>query len=160
VARKAAVWLIFPNHCRVSVYLSLHLVMPGKHNNPLLLFSNCGMWFLDLLSRCLNCGARKPIFSHFGHVQGKRHVGLFKLYPISLSCHSSWHVENLQHISCCFESENQLLPQPYMTLQPPLRSSKSVWSIPGDIYHQIGLRKSQNSQHHDVQFRGLCEQMP
>jgi len=47
LARKAAVRLIFPNHCWVSFYRSLHLVMPGKHNTPLLLFSNFGTWFLD-----------------------------------------------------------------------------------------------------------------
>jgi hypothetical protein len=30
------------------------------------------------------------------------HVGMFKLYPTSFCCHSSWHIENLQEISCCF----------------------------------------------------------
>jgi hypothetical protein len=37
-----------------------------------------------------------------GRIQGKTHVELFKLYPTSLSCHSNWHVENLQDISFCF----------------------------------------------------------
>ena len=30
------------------------------------------------------------------------HVGLFYGYPTSLPCHINWHVEDLQHISCCF----------------------------------------------------------
>jgi len=45
--RKTAVCLIFLNHCRVSSHRSVRLVMPGKHNTPLLLFSNFGTWFLD-----------------------------------------------------------------------------------------------------------------
>jgi len=113
--RKTAVCLIFPNLCWVSLHRSLHLVMPGKHNTLHILFWNFGAWFVDYLLRFLNHGARKPFFSHFGHIQGKTHVGLFKLYPTSLSCHSSWHVENLEEISCCFFGENRLLPQPYTT---------------------------------------------
>ena len=102
LARKAAVSLILQNHCLVSFYRSHHLVMPGNHNTLLRLFSNFGPWFLDLMMRFLSCRAREPFFSHFSHIQGKTHVGLFKLYPPSLSCHSSCHVENLQEISCCF----------------------------------------------------------
>jgi len=102
LARKTAIHLIFPNHGQVSVYRSVHLVMPGSHNTPLLLLSNLGSWFLDSLLRFCNCGVQKPCFSHFGHIQGKTHVGQSKLYPTSLSCHSSWHGENLQEISCCF----------------------------------------------------------
>jgi len=30
---------------------------------------------------------------------------MFQLYPTSLPCHSSRHVENLQGISCCFQNE-------------------------------------------------------
>jgi len=89
LARKTAVCSKFPNHCRVSFYRSLHLVMPGKHNTLGLLCSNFSEWFLDQLWRFLNCGTRKPFFCHFGHIQGKTHVGLFKLYSTSLSCHSS-----------------------------------------------------------------------
>jgi len=32
--------------------------------------------------------------------------------------------------------------------------------MPGDMYHQIRLRDSQNWQHGNVQFCGLCRQMP
>jgi hypothetical protein len=39
---------------------------------------------------------------HFGHFQGHAHVGLFQLYPTSLPCNSSRHVENLQESSCNF----------------------------------------------------------
>jgi len=102
LAKKTAVRLGIPNHCRVYIYRSFHLIMPGKHNTPHLLFSNFSVWFLDLLLRFLNCGAWKPFFSHIGHIQRKTHVGLFKLYPTSLSRHCSWQVENLQEISCCF----------------------------------------------------------
>jgi len=102
LAKKMAVRLIFLNHCWVSFYRSLHHVMPVKHNTPLLLFSNLGVLFLDYLLCFLTCGAQKPFFSQCGHIQGKMHVRLFKLYPTSLFYHSSWHVENLQEISCCF----------------------------------------------------------
>ena len=74
LARKAAVRVIFPNHCRVSFHGSLPLVMPGKHSTPLLLFSNFAVWILDQFLRFLNCGTRKPFFCHFGHFQGKTHV--------------------------------------------------------------------------------------
>ena len=47
LARKAAVRLIFANHCRVSFDRSLHLVMPGKLNTPLLFFSDFGTRFLN-----------------------------------------------------------------------------------------------------------------
>ena len=101
LGRKVAVSLIFPNHCRCSFYRSLHLVMPGTHNSLLRPFLNLGVWIHVQLLCFLNRGARKPFFSHFGQIQGKTHVGLFQLYLTALSCHSSWHVESLQEISCC-----------------------------------------------------------
>jgi len=47
LARNAAVRLIFANHCRVSFDRSLHIVVPGKLDTPLLLFSDFGARFLD-----------------------------------------------------------------------------------------------------------------
>jgi hypothetical protein len=44
--KKAAVRLIFANHCRVSFDRSLHLVLRGKINTLLLLFSDFGARFL------------------------------------------------------------------------------------------------------------------
>jgi len=35
-----------------------------------------------------------------------------------------------------------------------------VSSIPGDVYHQLRVQKSQNWQHRAVHLRGLCGQMP
>jgi len=102
LARKTAVGLIFLNNCWVSFHHSLHLVMPGKPNTPIHLFSNFGARFLHQLLRFLTRSTWKPAFSHFGHIQGKTHVGLLKLYPTSGSCPSSWHVKHLQEISCCF----------------------------------------------------------
>jgi len=87
LARKTAVRLIFPIHRRVLFFRSPHLVMPREHHTPLLLFSNFSAGFLDWLMRFLNRGERKPLFSHFGHILGMTYVGLFKLYPTSLSCH-------------------------------------------------------------------------
>jgi len=72
--------------------------MPRKLNSSLLLFSDFG-------ARFLNCGARKPTFRHFRHIQGQAHVRLFQLYPTSLPRHSRRHVENLQEISCFFQNE-------------------------------------------------------
>jgi len=102
LAWKAAGQLVVTKHCWVSLYRSLHLVMPRKLNTPLLLFSDLGEWSLNEIFHFLDCGARKAFFGHFGHIQRQAHVGLFQLYPTSLPCHSCRHVENLQAISCCF----------------------------------------------------------
>ena len=102
LARKAAERLVLTNHCRVSLYRSLHLFVPRKLNTPLLFFSDVGVWFLYEIFHFLKRGARKAFFGHFGHIQRQAHVGLFQLYPTSLPCHSCRHVENLQAISCCF----------------------------------------------------------
>jgi len=115
LARKTAARLILTNQCQVSFHRSLHLDMPGKQNTPLLLFSDFGVRCFDSLLCFLHSGTRKPLFSHFGHIQGKMLVGLFKLYPISMSWHSSWHVENILEISCCIKSEIRLLSQLHMT---------------------------------------------
>ena len=77
LARKAAVNLIFLNHCQVSFYRSLYLFMPRKLNSVLLLFSEFGARHLDRLLRFLHCGMQKPSLGHLGHIQGKAHVGLF-----------------------------------------------------------------------------------
>ena len=151
--------MIFTNHCSVSFYHSLHLGMPGRHNTPLLFFSDFSARFLDWLFRFLHCATQKPFFTQFGHIQSKKHVGLFKLYPTSLSCHCSWHVENLQEISHCFYGEIRLLPLLYTTPYVPLRSLKAVSSIPRDVYRQIPLRKSPKSQHRSAQIYGLCRPM-
>jgi len=89
-------------HSWVSFNCRLHFCMPRKLNTPLLLFSDFGTRFLDQIFCFHNCSAQKPFFGHFGHIQDQAHVGLFQLYPTSLPCHSSRHVENLQDISCCF----------------------------------------------------------
>ena len=102
LAWKAAGHLVLTKHCRVSLYHSLHLVMPRKLNTPLLLFSDLGAWLLNKIFRFLYCGARKAFFGHFRHIQRQAHVGLCQLYPTSLPCHSCRYVENLQAISCCF----------------------------------------------------------
>jgi len=102
LARMAAGRLVMTKHCRVSLYRSVHLVMPRKLNTPLLLFSDLGVWFRSEIFRFRYCGARKAFFGHCGHIQGQAHVGLFQLYPTSLPCHSCRHVENLQDISRCF----------------------------------------------------------
>jgi hypothetical protein len=99
---QAAVRLIFANYCKVSFDHRLHLVMPRKLNTQLLLFSVFGPRLLESMLRFLYSSAWKLSIGHFGHIQGKMHVGMFKLYPTSFCCHSSWHIENLQEISCCF----------------------------------------------------------
>ena len=76
---KAAVCLIFINHCQVSFNPSLHLLMTRRLNSSLLLFSDFGVKFLIFLLHFLYCGTRKPSFSHFGHNQDKTHIALFSL---------------------------------------------------------------------------------
>ena len=101
LARRTAVHLTFPNHCWWLFYHSLHHVMTGKRHTPSILFSDFGAWSLNELLRFVNCCAWKPSFGYFGQIQGKMHVGLFKIYLTSLSCHRSWHGENLQELCCC-----------------------------------------------------------
>ena len=102
LARKAARCLGLTKHSWLSLYLSLHIVMPRKLNTPLLPFSDLGVWFLIEIFRCLHCGARTAFFCQFRHIQRRAHVGMFQLYPTSLPCHSRSPVETLQDISCCF----------------------------------------------------------
>jgi len=47
-----------------------------------------------------------PSFGHFGHIQGKAHVGLFQLYPTSLPRPSCTHAENRQEIRCRFQNQD------------------------------------------------------
>jgi len=101
-AWKAAISQVFMNNSRVSFNRSLHLLMVWKNNTPLLLFSDISARFLDEILRFLNYSAWKPSFDHFRLIQGEAHVGLFYLYLTSLPCHTNWHVENLQEISCGF----------------------------------------------------------
>jgi len=105
LVRMAANLLIFINHCWVSLHCSLHLFMPRRLNSPHHLFSDFGARFLDEVLHFLCCGMWKLSWGHLYRIQGKAHVGLFLLYLTSLPCHSSWHLENLQEISCCSKSE-------------------------------------------------------
>ena len=100
VARRASGHVVSTKHSRVSLYRSLHLLMPSQLNTPLLLFSDLSARFLDEILRFLYCGTRKPFFGHF---QAQAHIGLFQLYTTSLPCHRRRHVEHLQEICCCFK---------------------------------------------------------
>jgi hypothetical protein len=101
LARKGAGGLVSKKHCRVSLYRSLHLIMPRKLNTPLV-FSELGAWFLNKIFRLLSCGARNAFFGHCGHIQPQANAGLFQLYPTSVPWHSCRYVENLQDITCYF----------------------------------------------------------
>ena len=103
VASKAPGLLVLTKLSRVSFCRSLHIVMRRKLNTLHLLFSDISVRFLDQVSYILHCGAWKPSFGHFGHVQGQVHIELFQLYTTSLRCHCSRHDEYLQEISCCFK---------------------------------------------------------
>jgi len=98
--RKTSVHSILTTHSWVSLYCSLDLFMTRKLNSPLLLFSDFSVTCLDKVLSFLYCCTQKPSFGHFGHIWCQVQVGLFKLDPTSLPCHSSRHVENLQEISC------------------------------------------------------------
>jgi len=102
LAWKAAGSLVLMKHCRVSLYRSLHLFVRRKLNTPLLLYSGLAGWFLNEVFRFIDCAVRKAFYGHIGHIHGQALLGLFQLYPTTLPCHSSRHVENQQDISCCF----------------------------------------------------------
>jgi hypothetical protein len=99
LAKKASGRVVLMTYSRVSFYPSLHRFIPRKLNTPLLRISDLSGRFLDQKLRFLHCRVRKPASVHFCHTHGQAHVGLFYLYPTSLSCHSGSHVENLQGIS-------------------------------------------------------------
>jgi hypothetical protein len=99
LAGKAAGHLVMTKHCQVSLYRSLHLVMPSIFNTPLRLFSDLRASFRNDIFHFVNCGSRKAFFGHVGHIQRQAHVGLYQLYPTSLPCHRCRHVQNLQDIS-------------------------------------------------------------
>jgi len=102
LGRKASSRVIWMKHSWVSLYCSCHIFMPWKLHTRLFLFLDLGMRFVDQKVCILYCGAQKPFFGHFGHIQCEAHVGLFQLYLTSLPCHYCRHVENQQAISCCF----------------------------------------------------------
>jgi len=101
LAGKASGCVVLTNHSQVSLYRGLHSLMPRKINTPLPLCSDLRVRFLDQELRFRYCGARKVSFGHFGLTQGQALVRLFQLYPTSMPCHSSRHVDNLQEMSCC-----------------------------------------------------------
>ena len=101
LGRKASGRMVLTKHSQVSFHCSIYVYMPRKLNTPLLLFLDLGARFLYQILCFLYRGARKSFFGPFGHIQAQAHVGLFQLYPTSLPCHSSRHVENLQEVSCC-----------------------------------------------------------
>jgi len=160
VARQSAIRQIVMNHSQVSSQCSLHHYMPIRLASPHYLFSDFGAWLLDEVWRFLNCGAQKPSFDHFGHIQCNAHVRLFYLYPASLPCHSSRHVKTLQEISCWFRIWDSDITS---TIYSSVASSKLFISILftlGDAYHEIWVRTPQSWQHHDVLLCGLWRQMP
>jgi hypothetical protein len=76
--------------------------MPRKLIQPHLLFSDLGARLLDQELQFLYFNVRKLSFGHVRHIPRQVHIALFQLYPTSLPCHSSGHVENLQEVSCYF----------------------------------------------------------
>jgi hypothetical protein len=102
LGRKGAGRLVLKKHCRVSLYRSLHLIMPRKLNTPLLVFSELGAWFVNKIFRLLSCAARNAFFGHCGQIQPQANARLFQLYLTSAPWHSCRYVENLQDITCYF----------------------------------------------------------
>jgi len=102
LARKEAVHLILTRHSRVSFYRGRHISMPRKFSAPHSPISDFSVRILDQALHFLHSGTQKPSAGHFGHIQGKAHVGLFHQHTTFLPCHCSRHVENLQEVSCWF----------------------------------------------------------
>jgi len=102
-AREASVCMVLTKRPQVSLYCSFQLFMPTKLNSPLLHFSNLGTRFHDEVLRFLHSGPQKFSFGHSGRIQRPGNIGLFRLGPTALSCHSSGQVKILQEISCCLK---------------------------------------------------------
>jgi hypothetical protein len=103
MAMQAPTGLIFTTHSWVSFKPILQISMPNKLNSLLPRFFYIHMRDFDLVLGFLYCGVGKPYFGDLGHIQGKAHVRLFELHPISLPCHGSKHVETLLEIIFCFK---------------------------------------------------------
>jgi len=98
----ASIRLVLTKHSPVTLYLSLHIVMPMKLNSPHHRCSDIDAMYPDQVLRFLYCDTWKLSLGHFGYIECHAHVGLFQLHQTSLCCNHSRHVENLQEISCCF----------------------------------------------------------
>jgi hypothetical protein len=77
-----------------------------------------------------------------------------------LSCHCSRHVEYLQEISCCFKQWDAAITSTRDTSVASCRVIKPVSSTLRDAYQEICPQQSPSLQHHDVQYWGLCRQIP
>jgi len=77
LSSKASVRLVLKKHSRVSMYCSPQLLMPRKLNYLLRLFLDFGATNLDQVLSLPYCGAQKPSYGHFGHMQCQVPVRLF-----------------------------------------------------------------------------------
>ena len=136
---KASRCVVLMKHSWVTFNRSLHLFMLRKLNTSLLLFSHVSMRFINQILCFIHCHARKPYFGHFGHIQGQVHVGLGQLYPTTLPCHSSRHVEILQEISCCFQQRDLAITS---TIYSSTASSKVIKSC---VFHSWGCLSGNSS---------------
>ena len=100
-ARKAPRHAVLMQNSQLSFYGCLRLVLPTKLNDSLLTFFDPCIRCLHKILHFPHCGAQRPSFVHFGHVQGQAHVGLFHLYSTSLTCHRSRLVDYQQETGCC-----------------------------------------------------------
>jgi len=103
LARTASGRVVLTKHSWVSFYHSLHLFMLRKLINPLLLCSDLGMCFDHQILHFRPCSVLQPVSGHYGHVQGREHVGLTQVCTTPSPCHRFRHAEYLQEVSCCLK---------------------------------------------------------
>ena len=100
-ARPASGSVGLTKHSGVSFYGSLQVIILRKLNFLYLLYSNFVARYRDQILRFRYCATRQPSSSLFVHTEIQPHVGLFHLYPTSMTCHSSRHVDIQHEITYC-----------------------------------------------------------
>jgi len=101
-ARKATVPMMFKMHSWLCFCHSFHGSVPWIPNSLHLCFSDFCAKFVYHVTHFIHGALQLPSCGPFGHIQSMSHVRQMELYLSCLHCHCSWHVENLQEISCGF----------------------------------------------------------
>jgi len=114
--RKAYVCIASTRHTWLSIYRSLHSSIPGKHNSPVLFFTELCVRICDQVFHFLYCVARKPSFAHFVHIEDPSLVRLFQLYPTSCLAIVSDMLKTYKKLVAAYNIETQVLPQPHTLL--------------------------------------------
>jgi hypothetical protein len=160
LAWNGARCMIFVNHCPVSFYHCLQVLLPMILNSLLLQFSDFSARFL--ISYCVSSivESKNPPLAISAIFNARRMSDYLGCTPPSCLAREAGMLKPYKKLVAASKMKLRLLPQPYSTLQPPLKCSNPVLSSPGDLYHGVRPASFQTWQPNDVQFCRPCGQMP